>query len=573
MVQPPSHPAAPHANNDIQLRASTSDTLQYLASRVGELVEAKVIKVTHQLVNDKAALEKSLTDGALTNKSLTDRALTNKPLTDGSLTNKSLTNKPDNKQAMDLTGRSKATSAKAAVELNPNRYEVLMNVGGNKTLSVQSTLAPRMGQILQLQVLSHQQVEIVGVRTGVIEQALTATSQNAVATQQAALRSSSQSDQAQTLAAQALTAKSLATLQSALRANLPKQVAKESLLTTLDTLTRQQSLLPTALQSAISQLQKSINPLQQLTQANGLARAMHNSGLLYEAKLAHLIAAARSKGIALSNPAIKTLADTLGLNTSLAQGASAISTATGSVNTSNAKGQHSPSNVDHKQAILQLITALKSSLLSSSIASNKTVNPALQNNATLSSLWSLVANASIADASLKTASGDSNEQLLQLLRLALTVITRTQSQQLFTANTQLLTTNDNVANQSWSLELPVWVEQKLNLIDIHIEADKDNEPLTKSGDKAWNARLSFDLEAHGNMVAFATLRGKTIAAVLWVTEASTVDKVNRELAAMAENLDRLGLQVERLQCRVGEPEDVRANGTINLLDNLLDTEV
>ena len=553
MVQPPSHPAASHANNDIQLRAATNDTLQYLASRVGELVEAKVIKVTHQLVNDKAALEKSLT-------------------------NRALTNKPNNKQAMDLTARSKATSAKAAVELNPNRYEVLMNVGGNKTLSVQSPLAPRMGQILQLQVLSHQQVEIVGMRTGVIEQALSSTGQNAVATQQAALRSSNQSEQAQTLAARALTAKSLATLQSALRANLPKQVAKESLLTTLETLTRQQSLLPTALQSAISQLQKSINPLQQLTQANGLARAMHNSGLLYEAKLAHLIAAARSKGIALSNPAIKTLADTLGLNTSLAQGVSAIGTATstvntGTVNTSNAKGQHSPSNIDHKQAILQLITALKSSLLSSSIASNKTVNPALQNNATLSSLWSLVANASIADAALKTASGDNNDQLLQLLRLALTVITRTQSQQLFTANTQLLTSNDNVANQSWSLELPVWVEQKLNLIDIHIEADKDNEPLTKSGDKAWNARLSFDLEAHGNMVAFATLRGKTIAAVLWVTEASTVDKVNRELAAMAENLDRLGLQVERLQCRVGEPEDVRANGTINLLDNLLDTEV
>ncbi|MDA8962658.1 flagellar hook-length control protein FliK [Pseudomonadales bacterium] len=551
MVQPPSHPVASHTNNDVQLRAATNETLQYLASRVGELVEAKVIKVTHQLVNDKAALEKSLTD----------RSLTDKPVT----------NKPENKQAMDLSGRSKSTSVKAAVELNPNRYEVLMNVGGNKTLNVQSPLAPRIGQILQLQVLSHQQVEIVGIRTGVIEQVLSSTSQNAVAAQQAALRSNSQSVQAQANATKALTAKSLATLQSALRANLPKQVAKESLLTTLDTLTRQQSLLPTALQSAISKLQKSINPLQQLTQANGLARAMHNSGLLYEAKLAHLIAAARSKGIALSNPAIKTLADTLGINTSLAQGVSA--TNTGTVNTSNTKGQYRPSNIDHKQAILQLITALKSSLLSSSIASNKTVNPALQNNATLSSLWSLVANASIADAALKTASGDNNEQLLQLLRLALTVITRTQSQQLFTANTQLLTSNDNVANQSWSLELPVWVEQKLNLIDIHIEADKDNEPLTKSGDKAWNARLSFDLEAHGNMVAFATLRGKTIAAVLWVTEASTVDKVNRELAAMAENLDRLGLQVERLQCRVGEPEDVRANGTINLLDNLLDTEV
>jgi hypothetical protein len=179
----------------------------------------------------------------------------------------------------------------------------------------------------------------------------------------------------------------------------------------------------------------------------------------------------------------------------------------------------------------------------------------------------------MADASLNTSGREGNEQLLQLLRLALSVVTRTQSQQLFTANTQLLATNDNVANQSWSLELPVWVDQKLNLIDIHIEAEKDSKQLNKTDEKAWNARLAFDLEEHGSMVAFATLRGKTIAAVLWVTEKATVVKVNRELALMAENLNRLGLQVEQLQCRVGEPEDVRPNGTINLLDNLLDTEV
>ena len=57
MVQPPSQPTASNANNDIQLRAATTDTLQYLATRVGELVEAKVIKVSHQLINEKATLE------------------------------------------------------------------------------------------------------------------------------------------------------------------------------------------------------------------------------------------------------------------------------------------------------------------------------------------------------------------------------------------------------------------------------------------------------------------------------------------------------------------------------------
>ena len=46
MVQPPNPTSAALANNDIQLKATTTDTLQYLATRVGEIVEAKVIKVT-----------------------------------------------------------------------------------------------------------------------------------------------------------------------------------------------------------------------------------------------------------------------------------------------------------------------------------------------------------------------------------------------------------------------------------------------------------------------------------------------------------------------------------------------
>jgi len=532
MVQPPNHPAASHLNNDIQLRAATTDTSQYLAARVGELVEAKVIKVTQQLVSDKAGLE---------------RQLTAKP-----------ESKASTKQPMNVNAPSKTISAKAAIELNPNRYQVLMDVGANKTLSVQSPLAPRIGQILQLQVLSHQQVEIMGLRTGVISEStplISSASQQALAAKNAGLISNSQTDHA----------KALATLQASLRTNLPRQTTKESLTATLETLTRQQSLLPASLQTAITQLQKSISPLQQLTQANGLANALNNSGLLYEAKLAQLLTAARTKGIGISNPAIKTLANALNLNNGLVPSDTQTQAQT--------QTQVKASNIDHKQAVLQLINTLKSSLHTSNVASGKPINPALQNNATLASLWTLVTNATMADASLKTSSGESNEQLLQLLRLALSVVTRTQSQQLFTANTQLLATNDNVANQSWSLELPLWVDQKLNVIDIHIEAEKDSEQLTAADEKAWNARLSFDLEEHGSMVAFATLRGKTIAAVLWVTKAATVNKVNRELALMSENLDRLGLKVERLQCRVGEPDDVRPNGTINLLDNLLDTEV
>lgn len=545
MVQPTHHPAVSHAIQDIQLKAATTDTLQYLATRVGELVEAKVVKVTHQLVNDKATRESQLSV------------------------------QPQAKQAMDLSARSKDTVKQSSLELNPNRYEVLMNVGGNKTLSVQSPLAPRIGQILQLQVLSSQQVEITGLRTGSISEAISSSpihNSNPLAASSQALRNPetlANSQQAKTRA------ESIAILHSALRDNLPKQVAKESLTNHLEALTRQQAAststanLSSPLQLATKQLQKSINTLQSVTQPDGLANALRNSGLLYEAKLAQLINTARTNGLALANPAINALAQKLGITLAsnpATELAANINTANNQVGSSDKPVL--TNNIDHKQAALQLITALKSSLLSKDIASNKVSNPALKDNATLASLWALVANSANNNNTLglRSSASDNDDQLLQLLRLALSVVTRTQSQQLFNANTQLFSHADNVNNPSWSLELPVWVEQKLNLIDIQIASDQNNKQLAADEEKAWNARLTFDLEQHGSMVAFASLRGKTIAAVLWVTEAATVKRVNAELALMAQNLDRLGLQVERLQCRIGEPEDIRPNGTINLLD-------
>ena len=274
-------------------------------------------------------------------------------------------------------------------------------------------------------------------------------------------------------------------------------------------------------------------------------QAFRNNGLFYEAKIAQLLPQQNSQ--------INTQPHPHGFLT-ISSRANNFTATSG--------------NVDHKHALINLILAIKNHLSTSHVANDKAIHPALKNNATLASLWALVANSTNTTTTNARASTNSEgeEQLLQLLRTALTIVTRLQSQQLFNANTQFLTSNDNITNQSWSLELPVWVDQKLNLIDVQIDTEKNNDQQSASSEKAWNARLAFDLEEHGKMVAFATLRGKTIAAVLWVTETATVDKVNAGLASMAENLDRLGLSVERLQCRVGEPQDVRPNGTINLLD-------
>ena len=535
MVQPPNPTSAALANNDIQLKATTTDTLQYLATRVGEIVEAKVVKVTNQLVSDKASLETKLGVNSAGNSD----------------------NKAENKQPMDLSGRKSTASAKTAEQLNPNRYEVLMNVGSNKTLSVQSPLAPRIGQILQLQVLSSQQIEIVGLRTGGLadadgELSTTKAMQHTSSPQAVNAHLQKKGLEGNNSNAQnsAQTEKTLALLNASLRNNLPKQVSKSSMPLALQSIIQQPSLQTTSqpssnIQAAVADLQNSISSLQQLIKPEGLMQAFRNNGLFYEAKIAQLLPQQNSK--------INTQPHYHGFLTNSSQATSTTVTS---------------GNADHKQALINLILAIKNHLSTNHAANEKAIHPALKNNATLASLWALVANSTSTSTTNARASTNSEgeEQLLQLLRTALTVVTRLQSQQLFNVNTQFLTGNDNIANQSWSLELPVWVDQKLNLIDVQIDTDNNNDQQSASSEKAWNARLAFDLEEHGKMVAFATLRGKTIAAVLWVTETATVDKVNAGLASMAKNLDRLGLSVERLQCRVGEPQDVRPNGTINLLD-------
>ena len=163
--------------------------------------------------------------------------------------------------------------------------------------------------------------------------------------------------------------------------------------------------------------------------------------------------------------------------------------------------------------------------------------------------------------------GKTDDGLLQLLRMALGVVARTQSHQLLAVNTQLAAANaDSNISQSLTMELPLWVEQKINLVDLRVDAEKPQRKSGSSQDKVWNARLQFDLDQYGQLVALATLRAKTVAAVLWASESATADKISKELTEVAENFDRLGLTVQNLQCRVGEPEKLKGNETINLLD-------
>ena len=606
MVNPPnnsSSKASPAALGDIRLDASSSETLRYLSTRVGELVEARVLKVS------------AIVDAEIA--------------------------KANSRLIPTGTGQNSSQAAKG--------YDVLLNVGGQQ-LAVKSELAPRLGQILQLEVQSSQQLRIVDLGRPVPPQnTAISNAQNPTQTTSAVgnpgLANTGQTASSATLAADALLAsrlgnsrstalptqlqqqaeQTLLLLQSGLRDTLPKQTPRELLLADLQRLstparagqisTAQTSTTSTQnsagiasanrqLQNALIRLGKSVSPLNALVQPDGLKQAVQNSGVFYENKIATLLSAQSANAQpttptpanpqSAANSAASTAEQNQYMLRQLSQGPTAALQARAATSglpaisaaplplaesatlqglaaktATTAVGRDSNANIDNKLALLGLLGSIKNSLAVTGRAGADTKTNALTaDNSNLAALWQFIpSQASVLAPAGNIDAGKTDDGLLQLLRMALGVVARTQSHQLLAVNTQLAAANaDSNISQSLTMELPLWVEQKINLVDLRVDAEKPQRKSGSSQDKVWNARQQFDLDQYGQLVALATLRAKTVAAVLWASESATADKISKELTEVAENFDRLGLTVQNLQCRVGEPEKLKGNETINLLD-------
>lgn len=611
MVNPPTNTSTSVAVKDVQLNASTSDTLRYLAGRVGEIIEARVVKVTTALTTDIAKASAELGSSSSVLAKAAQAAL----------------------QTAAQPAKATATNA-ATTTTSGGDYEVILNVG-NQQITVKSPLAPRLGQLLELQILSSQQLRIVEAKiqneSANIDLRSNINRTNnptavAAAAKTAAVNQTTQTNNPVENAA-TLTAKQLAILQTALRDNLPRQTSRANLLTSLQNLSSAQPSGITnsatnnitvndlalakelqSLQAALNSFKSSTSTLADLVRPTSLKQALQNSGLFYEAKVSALTkpssvsptttAAQLSGGLVQTiNTGLPTskqaIALSLGLqsipafkpnagqntasNSSTNIPANLLAAQTinplarpidTTLNTAENRGANT-SAIDNKLGLLKIIDAVKillaaSTQTSSTGAAKSSLPPG--DNASLPALWQWASNQISSRSQLQNSGNNGDDGLLQLLRMALAAVSRTQSHQLLSMSAQLASTTDNSVNQSWSTELPFWVDQKLSLIDIRVDAEKYAANANRAEEKVWNARLQFDLDDHGKLVAFATLRGKTIAAMLWATEPATAVRVNDELRSVAVNLETFGLQVHNLQCRVGEPEQTNSNGTINLLD-------
>ena len=127
-------------------------------------------------------------------------------------------------------------------------------------------------------------------------------------------------------------------------------------------------------------------------------------------------------------------------------------------------------------------------------------------------------------------------------------LARIQVQQLQTAATE------QQNRPVWVMELPVRTEHGIDLFDIRIQRDTENHA---EGDPnaPWTVSLAFDLEKLGAIRAQVSLYGEDkVSTVFWAEQKETSTYFNQHMDRLESRLKHVGLNVVKLDCRCGKPD-------------------
>ena len=414
-------------------------------------------------------------------------------------------------------------------------YDVVLKLGSHK-ITVESPLVPRLGQQLDIQIVNHQQIKLLKVldKQASLEsynQSQASLNEKPATVNKSALPPISQSTPS---LAKSINSQQQAIILNSLRRHLPRTNdihTVSSLNVMLDKLPN----INNAISTSIMQLYQSINPLSHLVDPLRLSRTIKNSGLLFESKLNRLLSAGE-----------KITVDQL-LSLGLLV---------------NADKKHKKTT-DYKLSLLHLITVLKSHLDAETQVKNTPIS-----SINLDELWNtvtaLISRSDLANNNI----ANRNQEILPLLRLLLSLVSRVQSQQLTTLSQQQ-STGDNTS--SLLFELPVWIDQKISTLELRLQWSKDTGSIEDSkNQRVWSAKLSFDCGEAGHLISMISLRGKKCAALFCAPNDDIKTKVSRSLDGLNQSLTQQGMVVDKLQCVLDIPKN---NSDSMLITNLLDTSI
>ena len=183
------------------------------------------------------------------------------------------------------------------------------------------------------------------------------------------------------------------------------------------------------------------------------------------------------------------------------------------------------------------------------------------------------AAASLASASKSAESLLADQQFTtgQLLKLIAGMLNRIQFNQLNSLYQSHTNTNDSNNLQSWFFELPVSnPNHQLSTFEVRIDKEDNAHKQEEDDDSAqevqWKLALAFTFEELGTIYVQVTLTPPVVSSTIWADNPSTLALINREKPHFQSKLAELGLQVDEISCRSGQPKQDKTRLNRSLVD-------
>lgn len=143
-----------------------------------------------------------------------------------------------------------------------------------------------------------------------------------------------------------------------------------------------------------------------------------------------------------------------------------------------------------------------------------------------------------------------------LLKRLAGALNRIQFQQLNSLYQAQSLSSDATTVQSWQMELPFLTPQnQIDSVQLRIDEEKDNQENSEEGSKKskWTLSLTFDLESLGPIFIQVNLSPPTVSSTIWAEKQQTLKLINKEAHNLRHSFSELGLTVEDITCRQGQP--------------------
>ena len=346
--------------------------------------------------------------------------------------------------------------------------------------------------------------------------------------------------------------KEQAIIDNLLRQALPTKQAVVKLLPLLQQLTTSTTLtdepLSKNLHQSINRLLSSVPEAAALQNPRELKRALINNGIFFESKLADFIKSTFTNGNAIKAPAINHL-----VNQDIKGQLQQLLKLTEQLNakTIDTRPPHAAKQLDS----------------TAHTYNNSASNHAQQAQSLLTSSASSLTQQPL---NLSTANLGSNENaglmLKQLGRQLLASLAQTQVNQAeILVNRGQLQADGQPAVNHWTFELPVFNGQHIDNIALKIKREKEN---SEADSKAtpWTIMLNFDLHSLGKIKIQLSVIQQSVSATVWSEAKQTHQIVKQHINSLQKNLEQVGVHVQRLDCLLGTPPELKSQLNQPLVD-------